>query len=212
MVTNIRNKRTAHRGPLLALMLAGVFAAFGSFWLLQVISGGQSGGPNLDMSNEPDYIIDNFSFVRMSETGQPRYVISGDRLIHHPADNTSEIDKPVVLSMTVEHPRMTMTAQHAHVNQNQNQIDLAGSVDIQRPGAPAQAGKPAARPLRIRTEALTLLTDDEIAKTDKPVDIKLGDIAANGVGMTVYNATQQVQMGGRGTIILPPHAAAAAAH
>jgi lipopolysaccharide export system protein LptC len=35
----------------------------------------------------------------MSETGQPRYVISGERLTHRPADDTSEIEKPVVQSM-----------------------------------------------------------------------------------------------------------------
>src|SRR5438067_12844463 len=135
MVTNIRNKRTAHRGRLLAVMLTGVFFAFGSFWLLQVTQGDQS-GPNINVGNEPDYIIDNFSFVRMTEAGQPRYVISGERLTHHPADNTSEIDKPIVVSMTVEHPHMTMTALHAHVTQNQNQADLSRNVDLQPPGPP----------------------------------------------------------------------------
>jgi lipopolysaccharide export system protein LptC len=100
-----------------------------------------------------------------------------------------------------------MTSEHAHINQNQNQIDLSGNVDIQRPGAPAQPGRNATQPLRIRTEALTVLPDDEIAKTDKPVDLKLGETSASGVGMVVNNATQQVQMGGRGKIVLPPRAA-----
>jgi lipopolysaccharide export system protein LptC len=206
MVTNIRNKRTAHRGPLLALMLIGVFCAFGSFWLLLVMQGDQPGAPNLNLSNEPDYIIDNFSFVRMSETGQPRYVISGDRLIHHPADNTSEIEKPIVVSMTVEHPHMTMTAARAHVNQNQSQVDLAGNVDIQRPAGAAAKGKAPTQPLRIRTEAMTVLTDEEIAKTDQPVQITLGNASMTGVGMTVNNATQQMRAG-RGELTYPPRQA-----
>ena len=139
----------------------------------------------------------------MTEAGQPRYVISGERLTHHPADNTSEIDKPVVQSMTVEHPRMTMTAERAHIYQNQSQIDLAGNVDIRRPGAVARPGMAASQPLRIRTEAVTLLTDDEIAKTDKPVRITLGAASMSGVGMTVNNATQQLRAG-RGETIYPP--------
>jgi lipopolysaccharide export system protein LptC len=204
MVTNTRNKRTAHRGPLLALMLAGVFCAFGSFWLLQAMQGDQSGGPNVNVGNEPDYIIDNFSFVRMSETGQPRYVISGERLTHHPADNVSDIDKPVVQSMTVEHPRTTMTAERAHVDQNKSQIDLSGNVDMQRPGAPAQAGRNAVQPLRIRTEAMTLLTDDEIAKTDKPITLTLGGASVNAVGMVANNATEKIDLGGPGRAIYPP--------
>ena len=207
MVTNIRNKRTAHRGRLLALMLAGVFCAFGSFWLLQAMQGDQSGGPNINMGNEPDYIIDNFSFVRMTETGQPRYVISGERLTHHPADNVSDIDKPVVQSMTVQHPRVTVTSDRAHVDQNKSQIDLSGNVDMQRPGAPARPGMAASQPLRIRTEALTLLTDDEIAKTSKLIHLTLGDASVDAVGMVANNATEQIDLGGRGHATFPPRQA-----
>lgn len=197
-------KRTAHRWRLLLLMLFAVFCAFGSFWLVQVMQG-EENGPGFNAGNEPDYIVDNFSWVRMSEAGKPRYVISGERLTHHPADNTSDIVKPVVQSMTVQHPRMTMTAERGHVDQNRNQIDLAGNVDIQRPGAAAGPGMVASQPMRIRTESVTLLTDEEIAKTDKPVQITLGAASMTGVGMTVNNATQQMQAG-RGEAIYPPRA------
>jgi lipopolysaccharide export system protein LptC len=195
--TTYVNKRTAHRWRLLALMLVGVFFAFGSFWLVQVMRGGDE-AQNVNVGNDPDYIVDNFSFVRMSETGQPRYVISGERLTHRPADNTSVIDKPVLQSMSIDHPRMTITANNAHVNQDQNQIDLTGNVDISRPGSKTT------QPLRIRTEALTVLPDEDIAKTDKPIDMKLGTSSVTGVGMVANNATQQVTLGGRGQLIFPP--------
>jgi lipopolysaccharide export system protein LptC len=198
--TTYVNKRTAHRWRLLALMLVAVFFAFGSFWLVQVMRGDDD-VHRVDVGNDPDYIIDNFSFVRMSEAGQPRYVISGERLTHRPADNTSLIDKPVVQSMSPDRPRMTITANTAHVNQEQNQIDLAGNVDITRP-----AGK-TTQPLRIRTEALTVLPDEDIAKTDKPIEMKLGASSATGVGMVANNATQQLTLGGRGRIISPPRSA-----
>jgi lipopolysaccharide export system protein LptC len=192
-------KRTAHRWRLLLLMLFAVFCAFGSFWLVQVMQG-EDNTPGAGAGNEPDYIIDNFSWVRMSEGGKPRYVVSGDRLTHRPADNTALVEKPVVQNLTADHPPMTMTAEHALVSQNQNQIDLTGNVDIQRP-----AGKDS-QPLRIRTEALTVLPDEDIVKTDKPIDMKLGASSVNGVGMLANNATQQVHLGGRGQIIYPPRA------
>ena len=193
-------KRTAHRWRLLLLMLFAVFCAFGSFWLVQVMQGDDN-GPGAGAGNEPDYIIDNFSWVRMSESGKPRYVVSGDRLTHRPADNTALVEKPIVQSLTADHPPMTMTAEHALVSQNQNQIDLTGNVDIQRPaGTDSQ-------PLRIRTQALTVLPDEDIVKTDKPIDMKLGASSVNGVGMLANNATQQVHLGGRGQIIYPPRAA-----
>ena len=198
--TTYVNKRTRHRWRLLALMLVGVFFAFGSFWLVQVMRGGDD-AHSVNVGNDPDYIIDNFSFVRMSETGQPRYVISGERLTHRPANNTSIIDKPVVQGMSVDHPRMTITANTANVNQDQNQIDLAGNVDISRPASKTS------QPLRIRTEALTVLPDEEISKTDKPIEMKLGAASVTGVGMVANNATQQLTLGGRGQLIYPPRGA-----
>jgi lipopolysaccharide export system protein LptC len=192
-------KRTAHRWRLLLLMLFAVFCAFGSFWLVQVMQG-EENAAGFNAGNEPDYIVDNFSWVRMSEAGKPRYVISGERLTHRPVDNTALVDKPVVQSLTDEHPPMTMTSNSALVSQNQNQIDLTGNVDIKRPaGANSQ-------PLRIRTEALTVLPDEDIVKTDKAIEMQLGASSVAGVGMLANNATQQVHLGGRGQIIYPPRA------
>jgi lipopolysaccharide export system protein LptC len=196
------NKRTAHRWRLLFLMLGGVFCAFGSFWLAQVLDQ-DDGGRGANAGNEPDYIVENFSFVRMSETGQPRYVISGERLTHRPVDNTSDIDKPVVQALSTDRPHMTMTSQRAHVSQNQNQIDLAGDVDIRRPGSDKS------QPLHITTESLTLLPDDEIARTAKPIRMTMGSATVDAVGMVANNATQQIQLGGRGRATYPPRQAPA---
>jgi lipopolysaccharide export system protein LptC len=93
---------------------------------------------------------------------------------------------------------MTMTSNSALVSQNQNQIDLTGNVDIRRPAAPG------AEPMRIRTEVLTILPDDEIAKTDKPIHMTLGAASVDSVGMVANNATQQIALGGRGKITYPP--------
>ena len=190
-------KRTAHRWRLLALMLSAVFCAFGSFWLVQVMQG-EENAAGFNAGNEPDYIVDNFSWVRMSEAGKPRYVISGERLTHRPVDNTALVDKPVVQSLTDEHPPMTMTSDRGLVSQNQNQIDLTGNVDIRRPAAPGSD------PLRIRTEVLTILPDEEIAKTDKPIHMTLGSASVDAVGMVANNATQQIALGGRGKMTYPP--------
>jgi lipopolysaccharide export system protein LptC len=197
MATTYVNKRTAHRWRLLFLMLGGVFCALGSFWLVQVMQG-QDDAHNVNVGNDPDYIVENFSFVRMSETGRPRYVISGNRLAHRPVDNTSEIDKPVVQALSTDHPHMTMTSDRAHVSQDQNQIDLSGNVDIRRPAAPN------AQPLHITTEALTLLPDEDIARTAKPIRMTMGSATVDAVGMVANNATQQIQLGGRGRATYPP--------
>jgi lipopolysaccharide export system protein LptC len=191
------NKRTAHRWRLLALMLGGVFCAFGSFWLLQVVTE-QDRTISVGKSNEPDYIIDNFSFVRMGKSGEPAYVVSGDRLTHRPIEDISYVDKPVVQGMTTEHPRMTMHADRARILHEQDQIELIGNVDVERPGTAT------VKPLSIKTQQMTVLPDEEIMKTELPVEMKLGGLVVRGTGMVANNATQQVHLATEGYMIVPP--------
>ena len=190
------NKRTAHRWRLLALMLTAVFFAFGSFWLLQAIQAEDPArvGNNL---NEPDYIVENFSFVRMTEQGVPRYVMSGERLAHHPDNDVSEVSKPVVESMAPGRPRMTMHADRAQIHHQENRVELMDNVDIVRPATPGSEG------LRARTDALTVLADEEIVKTDRPVDMTLGASTVKSVGLVAENPTQKLHLG-RGQIVYPP--------
>jgi lipopolysaccharide export system protein LptC len=191
------NKRTAHRWRLLAIMLGAVFCAFGSFWLLQVVTE-QDRSIAVGKSNEPDYIIENFSFVRMGKAGQPKYVVSGDRLTHRPIEDISYIDRPVVQGMTTEHPRMTMHADRARILHEQDQVELIGNVDVERPGTAT------VKPLSIKTQQLTVLPDEEIMKTALPVEMKLGGLAVRGTGMLANNATQQVHLEKDGYMIVPP--------
>ena len=196
-MVNYVNKRTAHRWRTLGLMLTAVFLAFGSFWLLQAIQTEDAAGVGNGL-NEPDYIVENFSFVRMTETGVPRYVMSGARLAHHPDNDVSDVSRPIVESMAPGRPRMTMHADRAQVYHAENRIELMGNVDIARPATPKSEA------LRARTEALTVLADDEIVKTNRPVQMTLGAASVNGVGMVAENPTQKLHLGGRGQIVYPP--------
>lgn len=192
------NKRTAHRWPLIGLLLGGIFLALGSFWLTQIMHDPDAGGGDVK-SSEPDYIVENFSYVRMSPLGQPRYVISGTRMAHRPDLDVSDINNPVMVSLTPDRPHTTITANTAKVLHAQNQVDMMGNVVVNRPASPA------AQALHITSEALTALPDDDIVKTDLPVDILLGTSSLKGTGMVANNATQTLHVASRTTIVIPPH-------
>jgi lipopolysaccharide export system protein LptC len=195
-------KRTAHRWQLTLIMVIGVFVAAGSFWLVQLVN--QAGGEaQADMfRNEPDYIIDRFSMVRMNKEGQPAYIISGDKLTHHPVDDSSDIAKPIVHALSAaERPPMHINPDSAHVDQGNTRVCLDGYVDVVRPAtATTQA-------MRMKTPTLTVFPDEERMETVAPVDLQLGGTTSTGTGMRFNNATRQVQLGGRGTITMPPRAA-----
>src|SRR5471032_2352050 len=187
-------KRTAHRWRLSIIMMAIAFLALGSFWLVQVVN--QSGQQAFEDKhrNEPDYFIDHFSFVRMNKQGRPGYIISGDKLTHRPVGDVSDIDKPIVHSLSGDQPPMHMHADTAHVDQGNTRVQLHGNVDVVRPQSPT------AQALHLTTPALTVFPDEDRMETDQPVELHLGGSTASGTGMQANNATRQVKLGGRGQI------------
>lgn len=195
------HKRTAHRWRLLATMLGALFLACGSFWLLQVMQGGD-GEFDPDLSkNEPDYIVEKFSFVRMSPEGQPRYLFYGAKLTHLPLNDASDVEQPILKSLVPGEPAMTINALRARIHHAENKVDLLGQVDIHRPASPST------RYLRLKTEALTVFPDEDRMQSDQKVTMVLGDATITGTGMQANNATRQIDFHSKGQIVFPPKAA-----
>jgi lipopolysaccharide export system protein LptC len=193
-------KRTAHRWKLLTIMMIATFCAFGSFWLVQVMERGDTDGSIGGPPTEPDYIVENFSFVRMTPEGKPSYVVSGKRLAHTPQGDVSRVEQPVMQGMTPGRPRMTIVANNAQIYHEEHRVELLGKVDIQRPATPASEA------LHVQTEALTVLPDEEIHKTQRPIQMQLGAATVHGTGMVANNATQKLHLASRGQIVYPPRA------
>lgn len=194
-------KRTAHRWQLTWMLVIGVFVAVGTGWMVQLVNESGQGGGTDQFRNEPDYIIDRFSLVRMTKDGKPAYIISGDKLTHHPAEDASDIDKPFINTLNGQHPPMTVRADTARVDQDNSRIKLNGNVDVVRPAGPGSQS------MSLVSSTLTVFPDEERMETAAPVELHLGKTVATGTGMTANNATLQTQLGGRGKITMPPHAA-----
>ncbi len=195
------DKRTAHRWPLLLTITAGTFFALGSFWLVQVMQRDDNQLDQANAGNEPDYIVEKFSFVRMTPEGQPRYLFQGAKLTHRPLGDVSDVEQPLLQNMTPGQPPMTIKSDKALIRHQDNQVDLLGKVDVDRPASPAT------RALRMKTEALTVFPDEERMQSKVRVDMALGAATITGVGMKANNATRQVEFAQRGQIIIPPKSA-----
>jgi lipopolysaccharide export system protein LptC len=192
----MRNQRVAHRYRLSIGMMFALVGALGSFWLVQLMN---RAGQELEAGikvDEPDYIVERFSFVRMTKTGQPSYIISGDKLTHRPADDSSDIVKPVVRSLSGDKPPMDIRADFARVDQDNARVTLTKNVDIHRAAAPD------VRDMHLATEKLVIYPDEDRMETDQPVRMESGGATATGIGMQANNATRQLQLG-RGTIVHP---------
>jgi lipopolysaccharide export system protein LptC len=196
----MRNQRTAHRFRLSIGMILALFAAVGSFWILELLNrAGEEMQADMRM-NEPDYIVERFSFVRLNKDGKPSYIISGDKLTHRPIDDSSEIDKPVVRSLAQDKPPMDIRSQTARVDDVNSRVTLRDDVTIDR------AASQANNALHLETDKLVIYPDEDRMETDQPVRMKSGETTARANGMRADNASRQLALSGRGTLVFPPKA------
>lgn len=194
------HKKTAHRWRLTLIMLFGVACALGTFWLVQVVNQAGRQAEADSHRNEPDYIIERFSFVRLNKDGKPSYIISGDKLTHRPIDDSSEIDKPVVRSLAQDKPPMDIRSQTARVDDVNSRVTLRDDVTIDR------AASQANNALHLETDKLVIYPDEDRMETDQPVRMKSGETTARANGMRADNASRQLALSGRGTLVFPPKA------
>ncbi|MES3024555.1 MAG: LPS export ABC transporter periplasmic protein LptC [Pseudomonadota bacterium] len=191
-------KRTAHRWNLIALITGAITLAAASFWLLQLMTRSGDALQADANKNEPDYIVENFSIVRMSAAGKPRYIISGAKLSHRPVGDWSDVDGPLVQNLEPGRPPMVIKARKARILHADDEVHLLGNVRIER------AASPAGERLMLATEALTVYPDQDRMQTALPVRMAIGGATVTGTGLTFDNAKRTLHMASRGHAVYPP--------
>lgn len=183
----------------IALLLALTAAlALGSFWLLEVMRKGAEIDGDAANRNAPDYYVENFQFVRVSNAGQPQYSMSGRRLTHYPSDDTHKIDLPVVNSLTPERPPMQATSDTARFDRIHSEIHMYGDAHLDRAATADRAR------LQVDSDYLLLRTDQDIMQTDKPVIITQGRSVLKGNSMVANNATGELRLAGNVDVTYRP--------
>jgi len=182
---------------ILALMIA---LALGSFWLLEVTRRAAEDFIPDAQRTEPDFYVENFNYVKLTEQGQAQYHFSGARLTHNPQDDSYDIRLPVVHSIGKAQAPMTLHAQRAHTNSDSSEVRLYDDVHLDRPATPTTDV------LHIQSEYMLLLPDDDVVMTDQPATIVSGTKTLSGVGMYANNATREFRLASdvHGTYQPPP--------
>jgi lipopolysaccharide export system protein LptC len=181
--------QSTRRFRLVAILALMIALALGSFLVLEVMRRSAADFvPNIARS-EPDFYVENFSYVKMSSTGEARYHISGTRLTHNPKDDSYDIQQPLLSNLSTSNPApTTLRAEHARVDSDYSKVHLYDNVHMNRPASPTT------EPLHVKSEYLLVLPDDDVVQTDKPVDITLGRSTLTGSGMFINNATREFRL------------------
>ncbi len=181
-------RASAERVRVLVLVAIALAMALGSLWVLEVIRNGLNESMQNTPRNEPDYYVEQFKFVRMTNTGQVHYAVSGERLTHNPQNASFEIQHPIVTSLSGNQPPITARAERAVSEQDNSKVHLYDNVIVDRPASATTEH------FQFKSDYMLALPDDDVVQTDKPVDIALGTSRLTGTGMYVNNATREFKL------------------
>lgn len=118
----------------------------------------------IDMSaTESDYYLEDFNTKKYDLNGQIEYEVTGNTLAHYPDGDRSEITKPSVI-MHRDQIQWKIDSALGELKKNPSMFTLHGDVVVKRESIDNS-------PIVMRTEAISILTDDNEVRTDKPIEI-----------------------------------------
>lgn len=138
--------------------------------------------------NLPDAFAEGVVLLRLNEQGTPVFRMSADRMEHFGDSDTTTYVNPRMVTLDPARPRITVTALRGTSNKGNEETRLEGKVQLDRPGTATDP------PMRVRTEFAIVLTESEIAHTDRPVVITRGDSTLTGTGMEFNNRARTLRI------------------
>jgi lipopolysaccharide export system protein LptC len=165
----------------LGLMLA---LALLTFYLERTVRDADS--PPAARRHDPDYLVTNFTTTTYNREGAVETVMSAERMVHYPDDDTTELFAPRVLQAKPEQPRYTVRAERGQLSRDGDELFLYGSVLLVRD---ASASQPEAR---MTTEFLHVLRERSLVRTDRDVKIVEGGRSLSGRGMEYNNESREL--------------------
>lgn len=184
----MNDARTAQRFRLAVILALLMALGLGSFWLYEIMRRATDEALPNSARKEPDFYVENFSYIKISPTGKAQYHVSGSRLTHNPQDESYDMVLPVVRNVNNTAPPMTIRSERATANNDNSELHLYDNVHLDRPASPQNEA------LHVTSEYMLVLPDDDIVKTDKPVEITLGTSKLTGTGMLANNATRELHL------------------
>ncbi len=167
----------------LALLLA---LALLTFYLERTVRDEESKPPA--RRHDPDYIVSNFTTTTYNRDGAPLSVLSADKMVHYPDDDSTELLAPRVQQTGPDEPAITVTAERGALSGNGEEIFLYDNVVLVRE---ASAQKPAAR---MTTSFLHVVRDRSLVRTDRKVTLVEDNRSLTGRGMDYNSQSGQLNL------------------
>ena len=150
--------------PLLPLSVLILLIAM-TYWLSRVVQLDEI-RPNTLTRHDPDLIIENFSALKLGESGDVEYSVNAGRLLHFRDDDSSILEKVIFTAVQSNHPKVTATAPRGQLFKHADggdEVMLDGGVHVV---TESDLRYPA---IKLDTPKLTVLPDENIARSSDGV-------------------------------------------
>ena len=176
----MRRGRASSLFPLLLILAL----AAASLWLERAVQAPERDNTG-KMRHDPDFVAEEFGITKIGASGKPEYVLSAERMLHYPDDESTNIVAPHLMQRPGDATPIDIRAERGLISRNGEEASFYDNVVVLRK---AGAGR---SELRVQTEYLQIIPDRDLALTDKPVIITEGRSRLSGVGMEFNNRTRQ---------------------
>jgi lipopolysaccharide export system protein LptC len=167
----------------LALMLA---LALLTFYLERTVR--EEEGKPPARRHDPDYVVSKFTTTTYDRDGMPLSVLSADKMVHYPDDDSTVLLAPRVQQTKPDEPRITLTAERGALSGDGAEIFLYDNVVLLREATPQQ---PSAR---MTTSFLHVLRERSLVRTDREVTLVEDNRSLTGRGMEYNSDSRQFQL------------------
>lgn len=135
-----------------------------------------------------DFYMESYDAIIMDKQGKPVQRITSPRLTHYADDDTTELEQPDITVHRKIGSAWQIKSERGWVAADNKLVLLTGNVRIDR-------DKSAANPaMKLRTERLRVLPDDDYVESDKAVYMETDRQKVHANGMRAYLAKNQVQL------------------
>jgi len=130
----------------------------------------------IDMrATQSDYYLEDFTTEKFDPTGKLQYRVSGQKLLHYPEDDRSEITAPAVVLLR-DGVRWGITSKHGKMLRTPDTFTLLGDVNIERSGQNDDV-------VNLRTDSLTVHTETNEVSTEDVIEVIADGWKLRSVGM-----------------------------
>jgi len=148
-----------------------------TWWLAQQVAEETAYEPQPD---SPDFYLEHFTATTMGLDGKPDKSLSAERMIHYPADDSTELTQPRMTVFDKDRPPWRIQSETGWVSGDREIILLNGEVKIDRSAAEE------VRPLHLTTRNLRVQPEQNYAETDEYVYAESDNSWVESTGMQAW--------------------------